>query len=142
MTEKELEALLKVIKESRSDKPTSLIEQSTTDGKELSADTVIQRLIECATRYKEGQIYLSGLNEDIKYYITEYASQKDAQIQALSKEVEGLKDMDATSIKMMSGLLKTNNELVETGDKMVEVLQRYTPEDAREVLEIWEKLNK
>lgn len=41
----------------------------------MTRNFFINALIESAKRYKDDEVYLSGLKKDIEYYVTEYAEQ-------------------------------------------------------------------
>lgn len=94
--------------------------------------------------------------ESINQIIDEYASQKDAQIQALTKEVDGLKGhiehLESQIFTLESTEADQISQFKISGNKMAEALNMFIGQNnmsfdscellAKKSLELWEKLNK
>ena len=102
------------------------------------------------------KISFSKMVESINQIIDEYASQKDAQIQALTKEVDGLKGhiehLESQIFTLESTEADQISQFKISGNKMAEALNMFIGQNnmsfdscellAKKSLELWEKLNK
>lgn len=125
---------------------------------ELSAEEVLDEIAK-KCKYQNGSHLLDAV--DLKVFwvlkaMEKYASQKDTQIQALTKEVDGLKGhiehLESQIFTLESTEADQISQFKISGNKMAEALNMFIGPNnmsfdscellAKKSLELWEKLNK
>ena len=126
---------------------------------ELSAEEVLDEIAK-KCKYQNGSHLLDAV--DLKVFwvlkaMEKYASQKDTQIQALTKEVDGLKGhiehlesqiftLESTEVDQISQLKISGNKMAEALRVSKEIVEsngyKWLSDESQQALEEWEKLNK
>jgi len=135
--------ILKADRQLLFDKIQNYFQPNSTDGKKLSAEDMLHK----HHYFTEKSFFDIEIKNNILKAMQEFSSQKDAQIQALSKEVEELKKRLAyEKANNWTTLSVEYNELRIAGDKLAELLiPIYKDTHLKEYSDAianWEKLNK